>query len=148
MDKASDTRAAALLHHRSQGLSPSDPIALPLTSSATFHTPDLANLTHIYGRSGMPTWEAVEAQLALLEDADTVAFPSGMAAINAALVATLGAGKTLMLPSDGYYVSRLLGTHLATYGVKIIEVPTLAMTPSRFHRRRCRPDRNPLQPRP
>ena len=132
MDKASDTRAAALLHHRSKTLAPSDPIALPLTSSATFHTPDLANLTHVYGRTSMPTWEAVEAQLALLEDADTVAFPSGMAAINAALVATLGAGKTLMLPSDGYYVSRLLGSHLATYGVKVIEVPTLAMTEADF----------------
>ena len=132
MDKASDTRAAALLHHRAKGLSPSDPIALPLTSSATFHTPDLANLTHVYGRSGMPTWEAVEAQLALLEDAETVAFPSGMAAINAALVAALGAGKTLMLPSDGYYVSRLLGSHLATYGVRIVEVPTLDMTQADF----------------
>lgn len=128
MNKASDSRAAALLHHRSQGLSPSDPIALPLTSSATFHTPDLANLTHVYGRSGMPTWEAVEAQLALLEEAETVAFPSGMAAINAGLMAALGAGKTLMLPSDGYYVSRLLGQMLAGYGVKVVEVPTLDMT--------------------
>lgn len=132
MDKASDTRAAALLHHRSQGLSAGDPIALPITSSATFHTPDLANLSHVYGRSGMPTWEAVEAQLALLEQAETVAFPSGMAAINAALVAALAAGKTLMLPSDGYYVSRLLGAHLATYGVKIIEVPTLDMATADF----------------
>jgi len=132
MDHASDTRAAALLHHRSQSLSPSDPIALPLTSSATFHTPDLANLTHVYGRSGMPTWEAVEAQLALLEEAETVAFPSGMAAINASLVAALAAGKTLMLPSDGYYVSRLLGAHLATYGVKVIEVPTLQMATADF----------------
>ena len=78
MDHASDTRAAALLHHRAQNLSPSDPIALPLTSSATFYTPDLANLTHVYGRSGMPTWEAVEAQLALLEEAETVAFGPGL----------------------------------------------------------------------
>jgi cystathionine gamma-lyase len=132
MDKASDQRAANLLHHRSQSLSPSDPLALPITSSATFHTPDLANLTHVYGRSGMPTWEAVEAQLALLEDAETLAFPSGMAAINAALVAALAVGKTLMLPADGYYVSRLLGAHLATYGVKIIEVPTLDMATADF----------------
>ena len=132
MDKASDERAAALLHHRAQGLSASDPIALPITSSATFYTPDMANLSHIYGRSGMPTWEAVEAQLALLEGAETVAFPSGMAAINAALFAGLGAGKVLMLPSDGYYVSRLLGAHLATYGVKVIEVPTLDMTAADF----------------
>lgn len=132
MDNASDKRAAALLHHRAQGLSASDPIALPITSSATFHTPDLANLSHVYGRSGMPTWEAVEGQLALLEEAETVAFPSGMAAINAALVAALAAGKTLMLPADGYYVSRLLGAHLATYGVKIIEVPTLQMATADF----------------
>lgn len=132
MDKASDSRAAALLHHRSQGLSPNDPIVLPISSSATFHTPDLANLTHIYGRSGMPTWEAVEAQLALLEDAETVAFPSGMAAINAALFAALGAGKTLMLPSDGYYVSRLLGGLLASYGVTVIEVATLEMAKADF----------------
>lgn len=132
MDKASDIRAAALLHHRSQGLSPGDPIALPLTSSATFHSPDLANLTHVYGRSGMPTWEAVEAQLALLEDAETLAFPSGMAAINAALVASLGAGKRLMLPSDGYYVSRLLAAQLASFGVKTLEIPTLRMQDADF----------------
>ena len=42
---------------------------------------------HYYGRSGKPTWDAVEAQLALLEEAEVVAFPSGMAAITAALVA-------------------------------------------------------------
>jgi cystathionine gamma-lyase len=132
MDKASDQRAADLLHHRIRGLRPNDPIVPPITSSATFHTPDLANLTHVYGRSGMPTWEAVEEQLALLEQADTVSFPSGMAAINAALVAALGAGKTLMLPTDGYYVSRLLGAHLATYGVKILEVPTLQMADADF----------------
>lgn len=132
MDKASDQRAADLLHHRIRGLSPSDPIVPPITSSATFHTPDLANLSHVYGRSGMPTWEAVEEQLSLLEAAETISFPSGMAAINAALVAALGAGKTLMLPSDGYYVSRLLAAQLASYGVKVIEVPTLDMPQADF----------------
>lgn len=133
MDKASETRAAALLHHRIKGLKPGEPIAAPIVSSATYHSPDVAGLSHVYGRSGMPTWELVEAQLALLEDADCVAFPSGMAAISAVLFAALGAGKTLMLPSDGYYVSRLLaGQVLAAYGVRVIEVATLQMTQADF----------------
>ncbi len=125
MDETAQARAAALLHHRSAGLAAGQPIALPIVSSATFHSPDMAALSHVYGRSGMPTWEALEAQLALLEDAPCVAFPSGMAAISAALFAGLGAGKRLILPSDGYYVSRLLaGQVLAAYGVEVVEIAT------------------------
>jgi len=133
MDKEADLRAAALLHHRIRTLTPGEPIAAPIVSSATFHCPDIMPLGNVYGRSGMPTWDLVEAQIALLEEADCVAFPSGMAAISAALFATLGAGKTLMLPSDGYYVSRLLATQiLATYGVTIREVPTTQMPHADF----------------
>ncbi len=125
MDETAQFRAAALLHHRSRGLAPGQPVALPIVSSATFHTPDTVGLSHVYGRSGMPTWGALEDQLALLEDAPCVAFPSGMAAISAALFAALGAGKRLILPSDGYYVSRLLaGQVLAGYGVEVVEVAT------------------------
>ncbi len=133
MDKASQDRAAALLHHRIKGLRPGEPIAAPIVSSATFLAPDMDGLSHVYGRSGMPTWELVEAQMALLEGAECVSFPSGMAAISAALFATLGASKVLMLPSDGYYVSRLLaGQVLAAYGVKVLEVPTLQMAEADF----------------
>lgn len=124
MDKVAKDRAAALLHHRG-ALAPGAPIVPPIVSSATYHTPDTEGLSHVYGRSGMPTWETLEAQLALLEDAPCVAFPSGMAAISAALFAALGAGKRLILPSDGYYVSRLLaGQVLSSYGVEVIEVAT------------------------
>jgi cystathionine gamma-lyase len=124
MDEAAQIRAAALLHHRGT-LTPGAPIVAPIVSSATFHSPDLADLSHVYGRSGMPTWEMLEGQLALLEDAPCVAFPSGMAAISAALFAALGAGKRLILPSDGYYVSRLLaGQVLAAYGVEVVEIAT------------------------
>ena len=125
MDEIAQARAAALLHHRSTGLAPGQPVALPIVSSATYHSPDLDGLSHVYGRSGMPTWEALEDHLALLEDAPCVAFPSGMAAISAALFAGLGAGKRLILPSDGYYVSRLLAAQvLAAYGVEVVEIAT------------------------
>lgn len=125
MDIEAQKRFAQLLHHRSKTTSPGGPLALEITSSATFHTPDVEGLSHFYGRSAMPTWDAVETQLGILEDAPVVAFPSGMAAITAALMCGLSAGKKLMLPSDGYYVSRILARDvLAPYGVEAVEVAT------------------------
>jgi cystathionine gamma-lyase len=125
MDFEAQKRVADLLHHRTKSLAPNAPLALEITSSATFHTPDIEGLTHIYGRSGMPTWEALEEQLGLLEAAPCVAFPSGMGAISAALFAGLQAGKRLILPSDGYYVSRILASDfLAPFGVEVVEIPT------------------------
>ncbi len=125
MDDVTKARVASMLHHRSKTLQPGDPLVAGIISSATYHTPDVANLSHVYGRSGMPTWEALEAQLGILEDAECVTFPSGMGAISAALFAGLGAGKRVLIPSDGYYVTRLLSAQvLATYGVEVVEVAT------------------------
>lgn len=125
MDSDAQKRFAELLHHRSKTTAPGAPLALEITSSATFHTPDVEGLSHFYGRAAMPTWEAVETQLGILEDAPVVAFPSGMAAITAALICGLSAGKKLMLPSDGYYVSRILARDVLTpYGVEVVEVAT------------------------
>ncbi len=125
MDKITQGRMAAMLHHRSKSLQPGDPIVAGIISSATYHSPDVPGLSHVYGRSGMPTWEALEAQLGILEDAECVTFPSGMGAISAALFAGLGAGKRVLIPSDGYYVTRLLsGQVLAQYGVEVVEVAT------------------------
>jgi cystathionine gamma-lyase len=133
MDSDMDRRMAMLLHHRSAHLNPGESVALPITSSTTFHSPDGPTLSHVYGRSGMPTWEALEAQLALIEDAPCVAFPSGMAAISAALMAGLGAGKRLILPADGYYVGRLLADQiLRPYGVTVQELPTAAYDTADF----------------
>ncbi|MEZ7813531.1 MAG: cystathionine gamma-lyase [Paracoccaceae bacterium] len=126
--KNNDIRLAQLLHHRSSGLAQGDPIALPITSSASYHLPYVKDAPFLYGRNSMPTWAELESQLSLLEDAPCLAFPSGMAAITAALIASLGQGKTLVLPSDGYYVSRIFSQgFLVTYGVQVIEVPTLKM---------------------
>jgi len=127
------TRAAKLLHHRGQGLSKGDPIALPITTSSMFHLPGDPADTPGYGRVDNPTWEALEDALAILEDAPCVALPSGMAAISAALFATLGAGKRLLVPSDGYYVTRVLSSEfLATFGVEVTERPTAQFSEGGF----------------
>jgi cystathionine gamma-lyase len=125
MDFEAENRFAALLHHRTKTLAPGAPLVPEITSSATYHTPDVEGLSHFYGRNAMPTWEVLEHQLGLLEAAPCVAFPSGMAAISAALISGLQAGKKLILPSDGYYVSRVLAADiLAPYGVVVQEVAT------------------------
>ena len=49
-----------------------------------------------YGRDGNPTWTAVEAALGALEDAESVLFSSGMAAVCAVLEPALGAGDVLV----------------------------------------------------
>ncbi|WP_240335409.1 cystathionine gamma-lyase [Pseudotabrizicola algicola] len=119
-------RLADVLHHRSAGLEKGDPVSLPLTTSTSFHLPDVQGAPYIYARNGTPTWAAVEAQLALLEDAEVVGFPSGMGAISAALFATLKAGQRVVLPSDGYYVTRVLSEgFLAPLGVDVVQIPTL-----------------------
>lgn len=133
MTATDEARVAQMLHHRIQTLGEGDPVALPVVTSSTFVLGDGGNAPYIYGRNGSPTWAAVEEALGLLEGADCVTFPSGMAAIGAALQAVLGAGRTLVLPSDGYYVSRLFAREvLAPYGVRVIEVPTREMAAQDF----------------
>ena len=121
-------RFADLLHHRTAGLAKGSAVAPPIVSATTYHLPEIEGASHIYGRTSMPTWDDLEAQLAILEDAPCVSFPSGMAAISAALFAGLRAGSRLVIPSDGYYTTRLLASgFLEPFGVTVTEVPTLAM---------------------
>jgi cystathionine gamma-lyase len=103
-----EMRAAALLHRRRRHLAKGDPVPLPIMPAAMFHLPGDPAGHAQYGRSHNPTWEGVEDALSHLEDADCVAFPSGMAAIAAALFATVKAGDRVLLPSDGYYTTRVL----------------------------------------
>jgi len=128
-----DARIAHLLHHRKTGLALGEPIVPPISVATTFHLPQTQGAMHSYGRAGQPTWDAVEAQLAILEAAQVVCFPSGMAAITAALMCCLKAGARVMIPSDGYYVTRLLGRDiLQVYGVDVVQMPTLEMETADF----------------
>jgi cystathionine gamma-lyase len=126
-------RAARLLHHRKAALGQGDPVVPPITASATYHLPSVQSGGQFYGRNGNPSWDAVEAQLAILEDAETVSFPSGMAAIAAALFATLKAGDRLIVPSDGYYVTRVLSEgFLKPLGITVVQLPTTAYETADF----------------
>jgi cystathionine gamma-lyase len=113
-------RAAMLLHHRKAELAQGDPIAAPIVMSSAYHLPQVQVGGHFYTRSGNPTWDSVEAQLALLEDAPCLAFPSGMAAISAALMACLSVGGRVILPMDGYYITRVFAENfLRPMGVDV-----------------------------
>jgi cystathionine gamma-lyase len=128
MTAQTDARIAHLLHHRKARLALGEPVVPPISLATTFHLPQTQGAAHYYGRAGQPSWDAVEAQLSILEDAHVVSFPSGMAAITAALICALKAGARVMIPSDGYYVTRLLGRDmLQVYGVEVVAVPTLEM---------------------
>ena len=81
---------------------------LPLTMAAMFNLPGNPAGFAQYGRFDNPTWDAVEEMLSHLEDAPAVAFPSGMAAISAVFFSQLKSGDRILLPSDGYYTTRVL----------------------------------------
>ena len=72
---------ARFLHHRTQSLKQGEPVALPIYASSTFHLAGDPDGAHFYSRNGNPTVEAVEAAIGLIENAECVLFPSGMAAI-------------------------------------------------------------------
>jgi cystathionine gamma-lyase len=131
----SDEEKAARLHHlRSEGLAKGDPLALPLTLASMFNLPgDPEAGVAGYGRMDNPTWEALEAALALIEDAPVRVFPSGMAAIAAVLFEVLKAGDRVLIPSDGYYTTRLLAdAYLAKLGVEVVTRPTVGFADGGF----------------
>lgn len=107
-------RAAELLHLRRLSLEKGAPVSLPITPTSVFNLPgDPAGFAQ-YGRFDNPTWEATEDLLAHLEGAPALAFPSGMAAIAAALFAIVKAGDRILLPADGYYTTRILSERFLT----------------------------------
>ncbi|CAD0186198.1 Cystathionine beta-lyase [Ruegeria sp. THAF57] len=122
-----------MLHLRGNALNAGDPVALPLTQSSMYHLPGTPDGLPTYGRVDNPTWAHLEHVLAHLEDAPCLVFPSGMAAISAAFFATIKAGSRILIPSDGYYVTRVLADRfLSGLGVSVTERPTTAFTAGGF----------------
>ena len=123
-----EERAALLPHLGRDEAERGDPVAPPIVTSSMYHLPGAAEGARGYGRVDNPTWEHLERALTHLEDAPSLAFPSGMAAICAALAVTLDAGDRLVLPSDGYYATRLLASRfLGGLGIEVEERATSRM---------------------
>lgn len=117
-----------LLHHRIGGLSKGEAVSLPIHATSVFHLPGDPDGSHFYARNGNPTVEAVEAEIGILEGADVVCFPSGMAAIASVFYCVLRPGDTVLVPSDGYYnVRNLLNAHFVPMGVTVRTCPTADM---------------------
>ncbi len=115
----------------------------PVFASAYHLSGDPGPAPHAYARSTNPTWTHLEEALGALEGGRARVFPSGMAAISAVLTVLLEpgplepdplepgpleAGMSLVLPSDGYPLTRELAhTHLAPRGIDVIELPTAGL---------------------
>src|SRR4029077_5843269 len=104
---------------------PGDPVTPPIVLSGVFFLPGDPAGPYQYARWSNPTWTALEETLSILEDAESVIFPSGMAAVAAVLCSQLKPGDRVLLPGDAYYTSRVLAdTYLAPYGVKVLTCPS------------------------
>ncbi len=126
-------KTGEMLHLRGNALNKGEPVALPLTQSSMYHLPGAPDGYATYGRVDNPTWVQLEHVLSHLEDASCLSFPSGMGAISAALFATVQAGSRVLIPSDGYYVTRLLADKfLSRLGIEIEERPTTLFSDGGF----------------
>jgi cystathionine gamma-lyase len=96
--------------------------------AAPFHLGDLpprAGGVDAYARTEHPTLRDFESAVGELDGGRCLSFATGMAAISAAVLACVAAGDRIVLPSDGYYTTRLLARdELERFGVRIDYVAT------------------------
>jgi len=133
-DTKTNALCAQLLHHHGLQLAPGDSVVPPIVPTAVYHLPGTpADAPYQYGRFHNPTWDALESALSVLEQAETVIFPSGMAAITAALISSVKAGDRVLLPSDGYYTTRaLIEKFFSGLGVQMETRPTASFAEGSF----------------
>jgi cystathionine gamma-lyase len=122
-----DDRVARALHHAAAQPAGA-PLTPPLVLTTAYVLPGDPAGEYQYARWANPTWAALDAALAALEDAPVVTFPSGMAAIAAVFYGLLKAGDRILLPADGYYTTRILAERfLVPMGVGFDLVATAAL---------------------
>jgi cystathionine gamma-lyase len=107
---------------------PGAPLRPSPVFAAPFHLGDLPPRTggaDAYARTEHPTLRAFESAVGALDGGRCLSFATGMAAISAAVLACVGSGDRLVLPSDGYYTTRLLARdELERFGVRVDQVAT------------------------
>lgn len=100
----------------------------PIVNTSIYALPGDPHGPYQYARWANPTWTALEEALGVIENADVVTFPSGMAAIASVFHATLKSGDRVLLPSDGYYTTRILAQkYFASMGVAVESCATAAL---------------------
>jgi cystathionine gamma-lyase len=107
---------------------PGAPLRPSPVFAAPFHLgdrPPRAGGADAYARTEHPTLRDLEAAVGALDGGQCLSFATGMAALTAAVLGCVGSGERVVLPSDGYYTTRLLGAdELARFGVRVEHVPT------------------------
>ncbi len=84
-----------------------------------------------YGRTHSPTRRRLEAAIGELEGGECVTFATGMAAICALLLGLVRPGESVILPADGYYLTRTWAREaLVPRGVTVSLAPTAGPYPS------------------
>ena len=107
---------------------PGAPLRPSPVFAAPYHLgdrPPRADGADAYARTEHPTLRVFEAAVGELDGGRCLSFATGMAAISASVLAVVRAGDRMVLPSDGYYATRLLARdELERYGVTVEYVPT------------------------
>jgi cystathionine gamma-lyase len=107
---------------------PGAPLRPSPVFAAPFHLgdqPPRAGGADAYARTEHPTLRVFEAAVGELDGGRCLSFATGMAAIGAVLLACAGSGDRVVLPSDGYYTTRLLAAdELARFGIAAEYVAT------------------------
>jgi cystathionine gamma-lyase len=107
---------------------PGAPLRPSPVFAAPYHLgdqPPRAGGADAYARTEHPTLRVFEAAVGELDGVRCLSFATGMAAIGAAVLAVARAGDRVVLPSDGYYTTRLLAREeLERFGARVEYVPT------------------------
>jgi cystathionine gamma-lyase len=118
-----------LAHAGDEPVVPGTPLRPSPVFAAPYHlgdSPPGANGADSYARADNPTLRVFERAVGELDGGDCLSFATGMAAISSAVLALASAGDRVVLPSDGYYASRVLGRdELERLGLTVELVPTL-----------------------
>ena len=94
------------------------PAVPPIVAASIYGSAGDPDPARAYGRNGNPTWEALEDALGSIEDARALVFASGQAAVMALMLAATEGRDRLLMPTDGYYNSRILADRLRPNGIE------------------------------
>jgi cystathionine gamma-lyase len=117
-----------VVHAGDEPVVPGTPLRPSPVFAAPYHLGDQppgTNGADGYARPDNPTLRVFERAVGELDGGDCLSFASGMAAISSAVLALAGPGDRVVLPSDGYYTTRVLARdELERFGLRVELVPT------------------------